>query len=282
MESLMSEEGQRLHGMNGSFSQASTSQRANCCVSLWVGAELGPVERACMKSVLRQGHELALYCYRPPSGVPKGVEVRDAAGILPEDRIFLQRNGSITCFSDWFRYELLQRGLGTWVDTDIYLLKPLDRVAATLLGEEQPGVINNAVLRLPPDSPLLARLLAVFEERKTPPWLPWRPYIASRLRELVEGKADMSRLPWGAMGPMAITALAKEAGIGVQALPSDIFYPVPWTQAGWIIDPETSMESLTTARTVGVHLWNECIRGFKNAPAPKGTFLERLHREGAL
>ena len=32
--------------------------------------------------------------------------------------------------------------------------------------------------------------------------------------------------------------------------------------------------------TVAIHLWNECIKGFKNEPAPDGSFLSRLKREG--
>ena len=36
---------------------------------------LGPrkIERACLRSVLRQGHRLSLYCYEKPAGVPTGV-----------------------------------------------------------------------------------------------------------------------------------------------------------------------------------------------------------------
>src|SRR5690349_7920416 len=36
------------------------------CVTLWIGESLGAVERACLRSVLRQGHSLALYCYDRP------------------------------------------------------------------------------------------------------------------------------------------------------------------------------------------------------------------------
>jgi hypothetical protein len=28
-------------------------------------------------------------------------------------------------------------------------------------------------------------------------------------------------------------------------------------------------------------LWNECIKAFKDEPAAPGSFLDRLHREGA-
>jgi hypothetical protein len=258
-----------------------TQTSHNRCVTLWIGEALGPVERACMMSVIRQGHELRLYCYREPFGVPAGVELGDAADIVPESELFLVRGGSVASFADWFRYELLARDLGTWIDTDMYLLRPLDGHAETLLGEQQPGVINNAVLRLPSNSPVLRALVDLFERRKTPPGLPWRHYLASRLRVALFGAADLSRLPWGATGPIALTALAKRFGIAGKAVPSDVFYPVSWDRADWLIDPRAKLDEVANSRTVGIHLWNECIKGFKNKPAPRGSFLHRLQEEGA-
>src|SRR6476659_583016 len=88
------------------------------CVTLWIGDSLGPIERACLRSVLGHGHALTLYCYKEPIGIPAGVDLADASAILPESAVLRDSTGSVALFSDWFRYELLQRGLGTWVDTD--------------------------------------------------------------------------------------------------------------------------------------------------------------------
>ena len=122
------------------------------CVTLWIGDSLGPVERACLRSVLRQGHALTLYCYREPIGIPAGVDVADASAILPESAVLRDSTGSVALFSDWFRYELLQRGLGTWVDTDVYLVRALDTESPYLFGIKSPGILNNAVLRAPPEA----------------------------------------------------------------------------------------------------------------------------------
>lgn len=35
-----------------------------------------------------------------------------------------------------------------------------------------------------------------------------------------------------------------------------------------------------TPNSLALHLWNELIRGFKDKPAPAGSFLARLHAEG--
>lgn len=251
------------------------------CVTLWIGESLGPVERACLRSMLRQGHSVALYCYGHVRGVPERVEVRDASEILPEERIIAHRKGrSIALFADWFRYELQRRELGTWLDTDNYLVAPIDMKRDYLLGEYEPGKIANGVVRIPPESPILAALLDIFESGKTPDWLPWSWYVPARLRELVTGTVDLSRLPWGCTGPHAMTALAKRFGLSSEALPSDVFNGVPWTEADWILDPAKSLDDALTERSVGVHLWNQCIKDYKNEPAAPGSFLARLHEEG--
>lgn len=261
------------------------------CVSLWIGASLGPVERACLRSVIDQGHDVALYCYGQVRGIPRGVEIRDAAAIIPRQSIIRHRSGSFALFSDWFRYELQKRALGTWIDTDVYLLAPLDMNRPYLFGRQvvdKPSVfglrqresINGGVLRLPPNSPMLAPLLQQFESGRTPDWVPWAIYLKARLKERLGGKGDLSSLPWGTAGPFALTAVARRFGLSDKALPSDVFNPVPWYQAEWIRDPGVDLESMITERTIGVHLWNDLIKGFKDVPAPKGSFLQRLQQEG--
>lgn len=249
------------------------------CVTLWIGDTLGPVERACLRSVARH-HKLALYCYRAPDGVPDGIEVRDAAAILPQRAIFAHRSGSFGPFADWFRYELQRRGLGIWVDADMYLLAALDFDRPYLFGEQSPGLINNAVLRLPAEAPIVPLLLKPFEQRTIPAGLPWRLFLPMRVRELVAGEVDFRSAPWGSTGPYALSALVRRLGLTAQALPPDVFYPVSWRDADWIRTPGLKLEDIVTERTVAIHLWNECIKGYKNAPAPKGSFLERLHEEG--
>jgi hypothetical protein len=250
------------------------------CVTLWVGDSLGAVERACLKSIMRQGHRLALYCYGEPIGIPDGVELQDASQVLPASAVIRHRRGSVAPFSDLFRYELLKRGAGTWIDTDMYLLRPLDEKAEHLFGEEKPGVINNAVLRLPQDSPILDELLGPFTGTM-PAWLSRRHRLASHVRKWWRRGIDVGAMPWGTTGPAALTAATTKFGLSSLALPPTVFYPVPWEDAGWILDPSRDLERVVTASTVGIHLWNECIRPIKDRVAPEGSFLERLRIEGA-
>jgi hypothetical protein len=238
------------------------------------------VERACLKSVLDQGHGLALYCYREPAGVPDGVELRDASTIIAEHRIVRHRTGSFALFADWFRYELQRREAGTWVDCDVYLLAPLEGDSPCLFGEEAPGRINNGILRLPPDSPILLPLLALFEERGVPPWLPFRSRMAARVRLLCNGRSGLASMPWGSTGPKALSYLARRHGLSGAALPPEVFYPAPWQDALWVTHPNRRLEEFVTPRTAAVHLWNERIKQVKDRPARPGSFLARLQEEG--
>src|SRR3712207_7292675 len=52
--------------------------------------------RACLRSALRQGHPLTLYCYDAPDGVPEGVELADAGSIVPRSRVIRHRDRKST------------------------------------------------------------------------------------------------------------------------------------------------------------------------------------------
>ena len=249
------------------------------CVTLWIGERLGPVERACFKSILRHGHPLALYCYRKPDGVPEGVEIRAAADVIAEDRVYFHRRNSIAPFSDWFRYELQERGAGIWLDTDVYLLAPIKPGGDVLFGEESPGMINNGVLRLAAGSEALAQLLGPVRERRPPAWMPPRRLV-DRLLRRAEPTGDPRSWPWGIMGPTGLTHVARKLGIASLAQPPEVFHPVHWSRAGWIRNPAIGLDEVIGPRTVAVHLWNECIASFKNEPAPGGSFLHRIQAEG--
>jgi hypothetical protein len=249
--------------------------------TLWIGDALGKVERACLRSAMRLGHPVTLYCYREPAGVPHGVTIADAAQIVPEDRVVRYPNGSVALFSNLFRYEAQRQGIGTWIDTDVYLLRPLDLAGPYLFGYEYPGMLNTAVLRLPSDSPILPGLIAPFDERTIPAWLSWRERWRATRRLRRDGRSDVARMPWGATGPRALTALARRHGLERWASPIETFYPVHYSQAAWVLDPAMTIDRIAAPGTIAIHLWNEVIRTFKELPAAPGSFLDRLHREGA-
>lgn len=250
--------------------------------SLWVGDPMGPVERACLKSILRQGHSLTLYCYDEPKGVPAGVMLADAAEIIPKDRVFRHEwGGSFGVFSDLFRYQLQRLGKGTWVDADLYFVKPLDTTAPYIFGDQSQGLVNVAVLKLPSDSPILPPLIEVFDEKKIPFWLRPDDRTAAEERLRLTGRTGVEKMPWGITGPNALTALVLRYGLNEWVQPADVFYPKYYKQADWILASGVDIADVITPRTVAVHLWNKLIESYKRELAPPGSFLARLQREGA-
>lgn len=250
--------------------------------SLWIGERLSSVERACLRSFVRHGHRFTLWCYDEPDGIPDGIVLRDAREILPADQIVRYRSGSVSLFSNRFRYEIQRRSLGIWVDTDIYLVRPVPVLPQYAFAWQSGDRLGTAVLRLPPEGPLLEALLDVFAERSVPSWLPVRERLAAHARLLRTGKTNLAQMAWGTSGPLALTHFCSKLGLDQHALPSDMFFPVHWSRAEWILDPSIKLESVITERTVGIHLWNELIKDQKSIAAPSGSFLARLQSEGAV
>ncbi|MFH1319638.1 MAG: glycosyltransferase [Bacteroidota bacterium] len=102
---------------------------------LWIGSSLSKIELLTIHSFLSYGHDFHLWVYdKINTKLPPGVRLRDAASIIPHDKIFRYRytnqfghgKGSFAGFSDIFRYKLLYEHGGWWVDMDVCCLKPFD------------------------------------------------------------------------------------------------------------------------------------------------------------
>jgi hypothetical protein len=249
---------------------------------LWIGAGLGPLERACMRSVIAQGHRLDLWHFAPLAGVPEGVTLRDAAEIVPRERIFRHvPSGSYALFSNLFRYSLLQAGEGLWLDSDMYLLKPITAESGHVFGWQQPGLISAGVLLLPSGSPVLSELIEHFAGRRIPPWLPLRWRLRYAWQRARRGAYRIETMPWGNLGPRGLTRMLQLHGLIGHALPQSAFSPTGWRDAGWIFESGARLEDRVTPQTLAIHLYNELVRARKDAPPPPDSFLERIHREGA-
>lgn len=78
------------------------------------------------------------------ANVPSGALLKDAHSILPNDTAE-QPYKHIQTFADLFRYELLKKFGGWWLDLDLPLLRPLDHASpycfATELEEKTPKVM---------------------------------------------------------------------------------------------------------------------------------------------
>lgn len=247
--------------------------------SLWIGDRLSDLERLSIRSFLCHGHTYHLYVYREMKDVPAGTILKDAGAIIPESEIFTYANGSYAAFADWFRYRLMRETGHFWVDTDIVCLKPLYFEASRVFALQEPGVVNNAVLRFPAKDPVIRTLekqcrrpnaLMLFDSLRR-----MRRKLA---RRYLEGN-DRGNIEWGEYGPKGLTLLLARYGLVPQALPAETFYPVPWTAWRSIFDGTIRGDLDALNGSYCIHLWNEMLRRNqidKNARFPRHSLIESL------
>ncbi len=227
--------------------------------AFWIGPELGPIHVACLLSFTRHGHRVVLHGYERPADVPKGVEFSDARLLLPESMIFRQvKTGSYAPFSDLFRYEVLAAGLGLWVDCDVYCLRPISD-APYIFGWHGKNLFNTAVLKLPPDCPVLQDLCRLKLGSYDLPWAK-RTSWTNSVRRLIRSPVPLAKINYLDLGPRAFTWLAMKHGIDRHAAPADVFYPLHFYYVGLLFEPGLSLTDITTRRSVAIHLYNEKIQ----------------------
>src|SRR3546814_6245370 len=89
------------------------------------------------------GHDFTLWSYEPGAlaGVPAGTDLRDAAEVMPRERLLHYRDsGSVALGANLWRIELLAKGLGCWVDMDFIFLRP---VTAATRSEEHTSELQS-------------------------------------------------------------------------------------------------------------------------------------------
>ena len=171
--------------------------------------------------------------------IPAGTVVRNAEEILPASAIFRYRDsGSYSGFANFFRYELLWKYGGWWVDLDTICVRPLRFADDYVIGSEP--VFNggshpiNGVLKAPRQSPLMQ-------------------YLA----QVCRGK-DPEKLKWGETGPRLVAASIREFSLAEYVQESEVFCPWGWYEWDKVLDPTASVS--LDEPIYAVHLWNEVWR----------------------
>jgi hypothetical protein len=252
--------------------------------SLWVGDQLGILEQLCIRSALAAGHPFHLYSYEPSKlrGVPDGVEVRDAAEVMPRERMIAYAEcNSYALGANFWRYELLGLGLGYWVDLDVLIIKPFDFEQDYVFGAEQEGTINTAVLLAPKDSPLVKDLKDLPERVRCPPWYGPRRSVQYYLRRIRQGPLRLEDYPWGTFGPGMMGYLVGRHDLAKFVQPHPVLYPVSWRNAKALYGPRQQVEAMLSEETRAIHLYNSQLRELAKAPPPAGSFMaEQFAKHG--
>ncbi len=130
--------------------------------SLWIGKPLSNLEKLCIQSFMDNGHEFHLYTYDSVGEIPAGCIVKDGNAILPATDIFISKSGTVGGFSDWFRYALLYKKGGWWVDMDMICIKPFDFgddiVLSDAIFNDGTRQFQNNPLKFPAKHPLMQEM----------------------------------------------------------------------------------------------------------------------------
>lgn len=228
--------------------------------TLWIGGPLSWMEQLCLKSFVDRGQRITLFSYEDIPNVPDGVIRRDGREIIDtDDFIKYEKKNSYALFADLFRLHMIRRCPGMiWVDTDVYCQQPLDYDDAYVMGYELPDSlrVNNAVLGLPHDSPVLQAMLDFTADRYS-----IAPFLPRALRQRFAAARDsgqpvhVSQQPWGVWGPLMLTHVVAEFGLGDRVQPMDAFYPVAFPERTRFLRPARNAERAITPLTTGLHVW---------------------------
>src|SRR5687768_15421093 len=86
--------------------------------TFWQSGVPSLYQRLALKSFADRGHRVEVFSYDPSLDLPRFVVVRDAADVLPPERVlrFLPAHGRFVVNIDLFRYALLAKFGGWWID----------------------------------------------------------------------------------------------------------------------------------------------------------------------
>lgn len=131
---------------------------------LWIGDTLSHLEMLTIHSFINCGHSFHLWTYgKISNALPAGATLRDANEIIPEEKVFRYKyankfghgKGSVSGFSDIFRYKLLYEKGGWWVDMDVTCLQPLNFTEPYFFRKHHDLRMVGNVMKCPPGSELM-------------------------------------------------------------------------------------------------------------------------------
>ncbi len=241
--------------------------------SLWIGGRLSVMERLCISSFLRNGHEFHLYTYNEVQDIPKGTIIKDASKVINADKIFKYKNhDSYSGFSNVFRYKLLRENGNYWVDTDVICLRPFD-------------IESDYVFARARRVKLFGTLSETFRVQSCVIKTPQDSEIMDYCYEVSMSK-NPQELEWGEIGPQMLRSAVKKFGLERYVLGPYAFCPIDWHSWERCIDASRIIAWLEKAKMFifsarAIHLWHEMWRKHgidKNQTFPETCLYEQLKK----
>jgi mannosyltransferase OCH1-like enzyme len=229
----------------------------NIIQSLWVGPELGNMETLCIRSYLANGHDFHLYTFDEVRNIPEGTVVKNANDILPKEKIYRDAFGGFVNLSNQFRYTLLYKLGGWWVDMDTVCLKKFDFTQDFVFSSEfsEPTgrfMVNTTFIKSKAGAKFLSDCL---------------DYIEIRGHENIH---------WGELGVNLISRMIFRNNLGEYIMLPESFCPVsPYQTKLFIHDTNYVLPEGAYA----IHWWHEIWKRNnydKNGEFPKYSLYEKM------
>lgn len=182
----------------------------------WIGDQLSPMELLTIRSCYQHQHQPVVWSYNNILNLPQFAVLKDASTVMDYEKFEYLKNHlklPLPVISDVFRYKLLNKVGGIYSDTDVVLIKNVDRLANQTdffcsSFEYYWGILaNNCFMKVSAGSALAQYLCDESEKR------------------LVEveknGLSDYCYI-----GPFLVQHTAKE--LNVSLLPFDFINPISW------------------------------------------------------
>lgn len=254
--------------------------------TFWHG-KLDNLRLACLRSQVAAGHSITVYSFEPLSNLPPGIENRDAEPVLsrrfaekirpqPADGRWISRTA--VQFSDFFRMALLAQNAGLWLDADVLLFRPVTitptkpllnwGIDRSIEWTAEPR-LNNAVLYLPPDNPIVTAFMQFMQQDELiPEWLSLSHRISFALNRLTGRAQYLADMRIAIFGPAALTTLARRTGQLHHALPLKSFHAIH-ARPQLFYDPSDFRHLLDDPEIMGIHISGQGRSG--ETPIP-GSF----------
>lgn len=230
---------------------------SNVMQSLWIGNELSNLEKLSIKSFIDNGHEYHLYTYGNVKGVPEGTVIKDANEIVQKEEIFTYKNGSYSAFSNYWRFYLLFKKGGWWVDTDLVCVKSL---------KDETYYMDDFVFASEPDPKgtsdyeTVGATTCMIKMKKSsmPAW------AAISIQKEHKPKILSGEMHWGS-GPATIKEVIKNYNLEEHVLPWSAVCSCGWNDAQSLVDtyfkPKNNevinkVENIPK-HMIAIHFWNQ-------------------------
>tara|TARA_A100001011_G_C14318801_1_gene849384 strand:- start:902 stop:1657 length:756 start_codon:yes stop_codon:yes gene_type:complete len=225
---------------------------SNIIQSLWIGGDLSKMEQLSIQSFLDNNHEYHLYVYDNVNNVPKGTIIKDANEILNKNEIFRYKNGSVSAFSNLFRFTMLYKKGGYWADTDLICLKPFhhnqDFVIATETNTQyNKDIITSCFLKMPINSQ--------------------EALEGIRIQRINKFKILSGEMQWGS-GPSCVKSIVEKFNLQKYLLKWNAVCSCSWSHfdsflnSNYIKPNKKIINKFNEIpeNMVAIHLWNEIWR----------------------